>query len=115
MQTVPLTTWEQAGIIVLFCILILAVLGGLYVFIRSVLKQFTDFISTRDEQWQKYFEDRERSFRARNEEVVKVLQELVNKFQEHAQETTTAIAVMRERTRPTLKSKVKPLPGERPE
>jgi predicted PurR-regulated permease PerM len=95
---VPITIWEQAGIVVLFCFLILAVLSGLYLFIRSMLKQFQDFITARDEQWQKFFEERENSFKERNEEVVNVLRSLVVKIDEHSAETTRAIAIMGERT-----------------
>jgi hypothetical protein len=86
--------------------MLLAFLGGFYAFIRSILRtiqeisvQFQGFITNRDKQWQSYFEDREKAFKERNDEVVKVLQRLVEKFDDHAEETTKAIATMQERTR----------------
>jgi hypothetical protein len=86
--------------------MLLGLLAGFYGFVRSILKtiqeisvQFQGFISDRDRQWQGYFEDREKAFKERNDEVVKVLQRLVEKFDDHAEETTKAIATMQERTR----------------
>jgi hypothetical protein len=106
MPAIPYSAWEQAVIVVLFVVMLLGLLAGFYGFIRSILKtiqgisvQFQGYITDRDKQWQSYFEDREKAFKERNDEVVKVLQRLVEKFDDHAEETTKAIATMQERTR----------------
>lgn len=105
MPSVPIPTWEQAAIIILFVVLMLSFMAGFFALAKSILKtiqeislQFQTFIADRDKQWQDYFEDREQSFKERNQEVVKVLQELIEQFREHATETTKAIATMSERT-----------------
>jgi len=104
--SIPIAAWQQAVIVVLFVLFV----AGVFAFVRWILKfvqalmfQQQQFIVKRDEDWQTYFQERESSFNIRNEEVVKVLRELIDTFQKHAEETHTAIEVMKERTRPLPK------------
>lgn len=106
-ESIPMTAWEQGAIIVIFALLLLSFLGGLYYFMRSLLRQLQQFISDRDEQWQNYWVAREQDFTNRNGAVIKAIEAMTAKItdltvdlQEHAQEQRVAIAVMQERTRP---------------
>ncbi len=112
--TVPLTTWEQAGIVVLFVLLVAGLGYGIYQLLLALIrpvseisKQFQEFIIARDKVWQDYFEAREDDFKERNGEVVNVLRELVREFQAHDEETRLAIAKMEERTRPFVRRPAK--------
>jgi hypothetical protein len=115
MPTVPLTAWEQAAIVVIFCLLLVALFAGVRALLTSVYNQnlttftqFQKFLEKQDERWQEYFEHRENSFNDRNGAVVGALERISNKLDEHHAETARAIATMEERTRPRKNSTKKP-------
>ena len=61
-ETIPLTAWEQAVIIVLFVVLLSSMAAGAFALLRYVIKQFQaqnglfqDYIAARDADWQRFF------------------------------------------------------------
>lgn len=55
---IPLTAWQQSGIVVLFVLLIILLSTGVFAFIRFMLKWVTD----REVEWQKLAKEREASW-----------------------------------------------------
>jgi NAD dependent epimerase/dehydratase family enzyme len=54
--TPPVGTWEQIGIVVLFCALLIAVGGTFVKAIRDVIKIYMDGQSGMSKEWQKWLE-----------------------------------------------------------
>lgn len=52
-ESVPMTAWEQGFIVVLFVIAILVLSGGVFAFIRWVLKWARD----REDEWQRFISE----------------------------------------------------------
>lgn len=98
MNAVPLTAWEQGAFVVLYAILTVTLLGGLYAFTRALLKQMQDYVAKRDTDWQEYFVKRELAFDARNGAVVRALEDLSTTTREHDERMMIAIETMKERT-----------------
>lgn len=103
----PLTAFEQAVIVAIFAVLLIGMAGAFYKILSNLMKDFQDFIQKRDNQWQTYFEKREDEFGQRNNMVVESIKGLTMELRmlkeqnmEHIEDTSKAIAVMEERTRP---------------
>lgn len=106
---IPLTAWEQAGIIIIFGIFILVFLYLIYRIAKEIKpivsetnKSFQDFIIARDKQWQEYLSDlrrddreeqrtRDKTFSERNSHVVEALERLAEKLSEHDKCTRSAL------------------------
>jgi len=52
-ESIPLTAWEQAVIVTLFAVIILVLAGGIFAFIRWVLK----WAREREDAWQEFIAD----------------------------------------------------------
>lgn len=120
MGTIPLSTWEQAGIVVLFAVLMLGFLGLGYKYVQTVIKEFRSFIDNQNKEWQAYLnqvrdddrkeiEAREIAFGERNAGVVKAMEELTKTIQDmrifdasHHASMTDAISDMRSTVRAML-------------
>jgi molecular chaperone GrpE (heat shock protein) len=92
--SIPMTAWEQAVIVIIFAIFVLAFLTLILKIVKETRpivettnKSFQDFIIARDQQWQRYLSDlrqsdqneqkaREEAFAARNDKVVDALMTL---------------------------------------
>jgi predicted PurR-regulated permease PerM len=128
-KAIPLTAWEQAVIVILFGLFVIALLFLVLKIVTAVKpivsetnNSFQAFILARDVQWQNYLRDlresdnerdeaQNRSFAERNEQVVKALNALAGQIGamqafnlEHHQAMTAAVAemhsVVEQRTRP---------------
>lgn len=103
---IPLSTWEQAGLIVLFMLFAIGFLGSMYGFTRAILKVLKDFIEASNKQWQAYIDKRELAFGERNGAVVDAIRSMTREFKllredfsDHDKRVDGAITRMDERTR----------------
>jgi uncharacterized protein HemX len=126
--SIPIPAWEQAVIVALFVVLLIAFLGGLYFFITGILNRFQKFIIERDQQFneaqdkrdkqtQAAQEHREEQSRLQNAAMVDAIKAqteeikaLRTDFESHDDRTREAITRMDERTG-RRKTKSDPLGG----
>src|SRR5574343_903203 len=76
---IPITAWQQAVIVVLFVVFVIALL---YWF-TGQQKSWQEFICKRDEQWQAWLNNRDREHNNQLSVVAQTLEKLRNKLDEH--------------------------------
>ena len=57
MNNIPLTAWEQAVIVCIFAVFVLAMIGMAYKITKDVSVSFQKYLDKKDDNWQKYFDD----------------------------------------------------------
>jgi len=89
-ESVPMTAWEQGFIVVLFVLAILVLSGGVFAFIRWVLK----WAREREDEWQKFISElrkddliQRQADQRRNADAVEGTQEVLTQM-------TTAMTAM---------------------
>lgn len=123
MNIVPISTWEQLGIVLVFAVILLAFLGLGYKYVQTVIEKFQLFINEQNASWQSFLdrvrsedraslESREKAFSERNAKVVESLDALAKTIQEmrlfdtqHHTSMTDAIIDMRATVRDQQRTK----------
>lgn len=76
---IPLTAWQQGGMVVLFALVVFVLLR----YFASQQKSWQDFICKRDDQWQSWLNNRDRDHNAQLSEVTTALKSIATMLEEH--------------------------------
>lgn len=89
--SIPITAWQQAVIVVLFVVFVLALLR----WFTMQQQSWQDFICKRDEQWQAWLNNRDREHNGQLTVVAQTLEKLLNKLDDHDDKVDKRIADIR--------------------
>lgn len=103
---IPLTAWQQGGMVVLFVLAFFVLLR----YFASQQKSWQDFICKRDDQWQAWLNGRDRDHNAQLTQVTKALESIATKLEEHDDKVDQRIATI-QAARPAANE---PKTGRRP-
>ena len=76
---IPLTAWQQGGMVVLFAVVIFFMLRHF----ANQQKSWQEFICKRDDQWQAWLNSRDRDHNAQLAEVTSALKSIAQLIEDH--------------------------------
>lgn len=100
-ESIPMTAWEQAAIVVLFGLVLLTIIGWLLSWMSKQMANLQTFQSEMIKQFQAWMADRDRAFSERNRDVCESIQAvtaqlraLTRQMTEHDERAKPAIDII---------------------
>ena len=91
---IPINAWQQAVIVVLFCLFVLALFGfirWLLGWVSNLQRQWQDFTEKRERVWQTWLEKQSNASTEAMQSMTAALKELACEVREHDEKTVSRI------------------------
>lgn len=95
---VPIEAWQQAAIVVLFCIAFILVIAYILKHTQRSQDKFMQFIEGRDQSWQEFLREQRKCDETRHAETNQILSKLVEALNGHDNFMREAVARIDERS-----------------